>query len=200
MFRIFGPPGTGKTTTLLNMVDKALEAGTPPQSIGFLAFTRKAANEAKERAAKRFRLDPKKDLQYFRTLHSFALSLSGIRPEQIMQPADYTELSQVIGIPLVTGRNNLIEEDIPEMVKASDPILSLINLARLRKVSLRSQYNASTIEYDWNTINHVDRCLRKYKYESGLYDFTDMLQSFIEKGHQYCPKFNICFLDEAQDL
>ena len=51
MFRIFGPPGTGKTTTLLNMVDKALEAGTPPQSIGFLAFTRKAANEAKERAA-----------------------------------------------------------------------------------------------------------------------------------------------------
>ena len=200
MFRIFGPPGTGKTTTLLNMVDKALEAGTPPQSIGFLAFTRKAANEAKERAAKRFRLDPKKDLQYFRTLHSFALSLSGIRPEQIMQPADYTELSQVIGIPLVTGRNNLIEEDIPEMVKASDPILSLINLARLRKVSLRSQYNASTIEYDWNTINHVDRCLRKYKYESGLYDFTDMLQSFIDKGHQYCPKFNICFLDEAQDL
>ncbi len=31
-----------------------------------------------------------------------------------MQPADYTELSQVIGIPLVTGRNNLIEEDIAE--------------------------------------------------------------------------------------
>jgi KaiC/GvpD/RAD55 family RecA-like ATPase len=35
MFRIFGPPGTGKTTTLLNMVDKALEAGTPPDRIAF---------------------------------------------------------------------------------------------------------------------------------------------------------------------
>ena len=51
MFRIFGPPGTGKTTKLLNMVDQALSNGVNPQDIAFLAFTRKAAAEAKERAA-----------------------------------------------------------------------------------------------------------------------------------------------------
>jgi superfamily I DNA/RNA helicase len=103
MFRIFGPPGTGKTTTLLNMVDKALEEGTPPLSIAFLAFTRKAATEAKERAAARFKLDPKKDLFYFRTLHSLALTLSDIKPEQIMQPENYKELSLAIGINLASG-------------------------------------------------------------------------------------------------
>jgi superfamily I DNA/RNA helicase len=182
------------------MVDKALANGTPPQTIGFLAFTRKAANEAKERAAERFRLDPKKDLQYFRTLHSFALTLSGIRPEQIMQPEHYAELSQAMGIHLVTGRNNPIEDDMPDLVKASDPILSLINLARLRKVPLRKQYNVSSVQFDWNTVNHVDRCLRAYKHESALFDFTDMLQTFIDKGHEFCPRFNLCFLDEAQDL
>jgi superfamily I DNA/RNA helicase len=100
MFRIFGPPGTGKTTTLLNMVDEALEAGTHPHRISFLAFTRKAANEAKERASARFGLDAKKDLVHFRTLHSLALTMTDIRPEQVMQEANYRELSKKIGISL----------------------------------------------------------------------------------------------------
>ena len=75
MFRLFGPPGTGKTTTLLNLVDKALAEGTPPHKIAFFAFTRKAASEAKERASIRFGLDPKADLPYFRTIHSLAFFL-----------------------------------------------------------------------------------------------------------------------------
>ena len=56
MFVIYGPPGTGKTTTLLDMVEKSIENGTPPGQIAFLAFTRKAAREARERAASRFNL------------------------------------------------------------------------------------------------------------------------------------------------
>ncbi len=67
------------------MVDDALEKGTHPHRIAFLAFTRKAANEAKERAAARFGLDPKRDLIYFRTLHSLALTMTDLRPEQVMQ-------------------------------------------------------------------------------------------------------------------
>ncbi len=34
--RIFGPPGTGKTTTLLDIVDKSLSAGVPSQQMAFL--------------------------------------------------------------------------------------------------------------------------------------------------------------------
>lgn len=49
---ILGPPGTGKTTTLLNLVEQELAKGTPPDRIGFFAFTKKAAVEAKERAIK----------------------------------------------------------------------------------------------------------------------------------------------------
>ena len=157
MFRIFGPPGTGKTTTLLNMVDDALERGVPSNTIAFLAFTRKAANEAKERAVERFKLDPKNDLPYFRTLHSLALQMSDIQKDQIMQPENYKELSHSMGVALQTQTKTDFSEDITDISSNSDPILGLINLARLRKVDLREQYNESRIEYDWNTVNYVDK-------------------------------------------
>jgi superfamily I DNA/RNA helicase len=178
MFRIFGPPGTGKTTTLLNMVDDALEKGTHPHSIAFLAFTRKAANEARDRAAIRFNLNPKTDLIHFRTLHSLALTMTDIRSEQVMQESHFRELSRSIGVKLGGNKASNFDDDIPSMVASNDPVLGLINLARLRKVSLREQYNISNIEQDWNTVNYVDKCLRKYKATMNLYDFTDMLEEF----------------------
>ena len=47
---IFGPPGTGKTTHLLRIVEKELkENKVAPNKIGYFAFTKKAATEAKER-------------------------------------------------------------------------------------------------------------------------------------------------------
>ena len=200
MFRIFGPPGTGKTTTLLNMVDEALASGIHPHRISFLAFTRKAANEAKERAAARFGLDAKKDLVHFRTLHSLALTMTDIRPEQVMQEVNYRELSKKIGISLGGSKNTNFDDDVPSMVSSNDPILGLINLARLRKVNLRDQYNISNLEADWNTVNYVDKCFREYKEKLGLYDFTDMLAQFVSGKNTYCPEFDLCFLDEAQDL
>ena len=200
MFRIFGPPGTGKTTRLLNMVDDALQKGVPPMNIAFLAFTRKAANEAKERAAKRFNLDPKKDLFYFRTLHSLALTCSDIRTEQVMQDENYRELSKNMGVELNVQRINSFDQDIPDMTKTSDPILGLINLARMRKVPLRQQYNETPLEIEWNIVTYVDKCLRSYKENLEMYDFTDMLESFPKEGHTICPHFDLCFVDEAQDL
>ena len=66
------------------MVDKALSEGLDPTQIGFLAFTRKAANEAKERASVRFNLDPEKDLCHFRTIHSLAYRTLAIKSDQVI--------------------------------------------------------------------------------------------------------------------
>ena len=197
MFRIFGPPGTGKTTTLLNMVDDSLSKGTNPNHIAFLAFTRKAATEAKERAAKRFKLDPDNDLFFFRTLHSLALSLTEITPEQVMSRPHFEELGKKIGMVL---SKSILEEDLSDMQKNDHPILNVINLARLRKITLREQYNQSYIEEDWNTVNYVSKCYKEYKQHRNLYDFTDMLQSFVDESDKCCPDFEVTFLDEAQDL
>jgi len=53
---ILGPPGTGKTHNLLSLVEQELANGTPPDRIAFVAFTKKAATEARDRATKKFNL------------------------------------------------------------------------------------------------------------------------------------------------
>jgi len=68
---ILGPPGTGKTTKLLGLVESYLDRGVAPDRIGYFSFTRKAAQEAVVRAMIRFGMS-EKELPYFRTLHSLA--------------------------------------------------------------------------------------------------------------------------------
>ena len=42
---ILGPPGTGKTSTLLGLLEEELDRGTCPVDIGFFTFTKQAVQE-----------------------------------------------------------------------------------------------------------------------------------------------------------
>ena len=48
-YKVIGPPGTGKTRRLLNEVENYVNKGTKLNKIGYFAFTRKAAGEARDR-------------------------------------------------------------------------------------------------------------------------------------------------------
>ncbi len=197
MFRIFGPPGTGKTTTLLNMVEQTLDKGISPSQVGFFAFTRKAANEAKERAAKRFDLDPDKDLPYFRTIHSLAYRLMSVKETELMGSQNYKELSQAIGFNLSSSASN--DENVS--FKATDhPILQLINLSKTKKTTLEHEYNHSNVNFTWMEVKYVADSYANYKSTFGLMDFTDLIIRFANEADYLMPRLKICFLDEAQDL
>jgi len=102
--KIFGPPGAGKTTYLLNRVEQELEAGVPSSQIGYFSFTRKAANGARDRAMVKFPfLHPKTDFPFFRTLHSLAFHCLAVKADMIMKPEHYREFAAEVGIEIALG-------------------------------------------------------------------------------------------------
>lgn len=196
---IFGPPGTGKTTKLLNIVDEALQDGTHPTRIGFFSFTRKAAEEARSRAVSKFNLDVK-DFLNFRTLHSLAYHTLGLQGTDVMRTGDWSELSEVVGLPFTAnGSLNMDEGLLFKPGRGGDAYISVINLARVKQIGLIEQFNETD---DWrlsrSQLEVVDSALSSYKSVKGKLDFVDMIEQFIGSGEG--PYLDLLIIDEAQDL
>ena len=93
-YKVVGPPGTGKTRRLLNEVQKYVDKGTPLNRIGYFAFTRKAAGEARDRFLAKNEDLTKKDIKYFQTLHSLAFNNLGLKEENVMQEGNYLAIGE----------------------------------------------------------------------------------------------------------
>ncbi len=193
---ILGPPGTGKTTTLLNLVDQFIQQGIRPKQIGYFSFTRKAAREAANRAAEKFNLDAEKDLENFRTLHSFAFQRLGMSKEKMMTAENYREFGKLVGIPIKTSKYS--EDD--GTFNSDNEYLTIMNTARVKRVDLLEYYDSrqNILDIERDTLYLLSEELKRYKKEKGLKDFTDLLEDFIKQENK--PKFEALFIDEAQDL
>ena len=206
-YKVVGPPGTGKTDTLLNTVKEYVDKGTPLNQIGYFAFTRKAANEARDRYLKSRPDLEKKDIEYFRTLHSLAFRRLNLKEENILQEEHYRVIGEQAGVriqyaPYEKNAFNGVFTDKSEY-------LTIINLAKLRNITAIEQLDRNEhlgrIERDKLFI--LDKKIEEYKRDYNLIDFNDMILQFIEKkdkeykkGQAVCPLFKVVFIDEAQDL
>ena len=194
---IIGPPGTGKTTTLLGMVESELDLGTPPEAIGFVSFTRKAAAEARERARDRFGLDKDRFL-WFRTLHSLCFKALGMTSSDVFEGKKLMEFADWIGIRVTDKHADWEQEGRSFGNERGDRILQMENLARVRSVPLREQYDSDSDDLSWFEVERVSRALEEFKRARGLHDYTDMLVLFAQQGWR--PPLEVLFVDEAQDL
>lgn len=177
------------------MVDKELEQETLPARIGYFSFTRKAANEARERAVAKFpALNEDLDFPWFRTLHSLAYRCLDVSQKDIMTPEHFDAFAKESGIVVST---ELGEETY--IVRTDHPILNEINIARIRGEDLRTYYNRSELRIEWYHFEYVERCYRHYKQRNNLLDFTDLLEKILLEPERL-PKLEVLIVDEAQDL
>jgi len=189
----FGPPGTGKTRELLNRVRVEIDNGVPPEKIAFVAFTRRAAAEAKARGADELGLT-EGQMMWWRTLHSTAARELGVGGSDLVINRHWDALGDALGMEFVnidpSGRVTRIGWKIGHKVQ------SCYYLRRARMQSLN--WDDLLGELGPKLAHHVrrfDRTLTTYKKDVGLMDYSDLIYDAPGAiGAQ------VLIVDEAQDL
>ena len=169
--KILGPPGTGKTTKLLRYVKTFLKLGTPIDKIGYFAFTTKAANEAIDRMLDYHTAFQRKDLKYFRTLHSLAFTRLGLKKSQVLQDEHYEDIGRKLGIEVTVYSNG---EEKTGFVDSDSEYFNIINAARIKGISVEEEYNTDMYseDIDKHQLKILKDELDNYKKSFKLIDLT----------------------------
>ena len=190
--KIYGPPGTGKTTYLLKIVEEEIARKVLPNEIAFLAYTKKAATEAINRASQKFKLDTK-EFKHFRTIHSLAFQSLGLSTNDVMKPKHYIEVSEALKVDL---QPKDIHDDDGNFIQ-QDPYLKIIDLSRITGIDLHDTFSKyGHIVGGWRKLEQIAEYLKEVR---NLYDFTDMLIEFNLRPEVW-PHLEVLIVDEAQDL
>lgn len=192
---IYGPPGTGKTTKLIDLMEQYVVDSKDPHRICFTSFTKKSVNEAIERMDKKYSLI-KRELRFFRTIHSLALGLSGLQSRDLVQFQHKKELANILGLDLTYKK--IDEDGTLGNHKDGDKMFHLSEYYRSKKISLRSAWEENDRPVDLRELIRFEKTYIKYKANNYLVDFTDILYQFLKEP--LLTTFDVLFVDEAQDL
>lgn len=184
---IFGPPGTGKTASLIEI---AMGMADNHRSQLFLSYTRSAAQEAGDRIAKETGCNSIS----VGTLHSRAFGVIGLNRASVVDAAKLREFEAVTGIPFQFKRQF---EDLDEK-QEGDEYMAILQFSRNRLMDHWEAYDRFGRPGQPDRFKMFVESYAKWKETYGYVDFDDML-SRLATGNYRTPSWPVVLLDEAQD-
>lgn len=198
---LLGPPGTGKTTTILKRIDALLSSGIPPEEIAYCTYSKAMAAEAVQRASERFGLDPER-FPWFRTIHSLAYRAMGDR-QPVMTGADWKAFGESCALDFSDDQSSFTDASL-NYAEMGDALRTIDHLARVMRTSvaraiLHQSASGASVSLDVTpeAVDSFRLRLQAWKAEHHKIDFTDMLTGALDA--EWRPPVRHAFIDEAQD-
>ncbi len=223
--RLFGGPGSGKTTALLDHVEEILDSGVDVRDILVVSYTRAAAAEVRERLAERLDVSPRSLQGNVCTMHAKAYNLLDLSRGDVVSESDKEEFCDDFGIDYEdehggSGRRTARSTTIGNKIIATSQWLQRTSRDVADWYDVPFQWNVETVrlppEIDPNAMegnkytptwssddDRIDvpetiRAWRAYKGDNDLVGFADMLEQV--RGRALVPSVDYLVIDEFQDI
>lgn len=173
-------PGAGKTRILIGRLAHLLNAGLKPERLLALTFTRRAAEEMRERLAPA--LPTGQELPACETLHGLAWRL--LNEEASARPE--------VCVPLLLGEDAALR------------VFAAAN-AQLERKLAHEHWQALSLVRERNESPQGELALCAARYQArkkslGLADYADLMAWLLEKAPSLRGRWRHILVDEAQDL
>ena len=224
--RLFGGPGSGKTTALLDRVDGLLERDDVTiRDILVVSYTRAAAAEVRDRLAERLDVSPRSLKGNVATMHAKAYELLDLSRGDVVGEDDKQAFCEEYGVEFEdeyggAGRRTARSTTIGNKIIATSQWLQRTRRDVADWYDVPFQWNVEEVrlppDVDPNAqegnkytptwpsdddridVPDVIRAWRSYKGEHGLVGFADMLERV--KQRSLVPHVDHLVIDEFQDI
>ncbi|SFB80400.1 ATP-dependent DNA helicase, Rep family [Halobiforma haloterrestris] len=224
--RLFGGPGSGKTTALLDHVEEILEQdGVTFRDILVVSYTRAAAQEVRERLADRLGESPRALQGNVCTMHAKAYDLLDLSRSDVIGETEKEEFCEQYGLEFEdeysgAGRRTARSTTIGNKVIATSQWLQRTRRDVADWYDVPFQWDEEEVrlppEIDPNAqegnkytptwpsdddridVPEAIRAWRSYKGEEGKIGFADMLERVRQRS--LLPSVDYLVIDEFQDI
>ncbi len=227
VIRLFGGPGSGKTTALLDQVEDLFEddPSVSVDDILVVSYTRAAANEVRERLAERLDVSARSLQGNVCTMHAKAYNLLNLSRDQVVGDDDKKAFCEEYGLEYEDEYEGSLRRTARSTTIGNKVISTSQWLQRTRrevsdwhdvpfhwnveKVRLPPEIDPHALEGNkytptWGSdddridIPEAIRAWRTYKGEHDLIGFADMLERVHQRS--LVPTADYLFIDEFQDI